>query len=225
MLCSARLVLCATLGLLAACAEGGGVGGGDTGGSGGETTSDGGFGPGPSTSTASTTPTGGSNEGGSSEGGAPPVGGSGEGGSGTACDFTAPEVCDGAEPLPAIAGDEDGAPVTRNGHTSKWFKIHVEEQDSGIFDADISYTVSLTSPPGAVYALHVYQAAQDSPPNCNATVKNGTGNPPSVHDSWDDDQPIGGENDSTWVIIEVAHVSGEACSSSDNWTLTVTGNT
>lgn len=169
--------------------------------------------------------TGGSpSDGGASDGGSPPIGG--EGGSPVVtCDFTAPEMCDGAEPLPAIAGDEGNPTATRNGHTNKWFKIHIEEQDSSIGGEDLSYTVSLTSPPGVVYSLKVYPGAEDGPADCNAGVVNGTGNPPSVHDSWDDDQGFGGEDDSKWLIIEITHVSGELCSSADNWTLLVQGNT
>ena len=216
--------LCFAIGLCAACAEGGGVGGGSEGGGG--ISSDGGAPSGPSSTTGNTQPTtGGSpSDGGAADGGSPPIGG--EGGSPvTTCDFTAPEICDGAEPLPAIAGDEGNPTATRNGHTNKWFKIHIEEQDSGIGGEDLSYTVSLTSPPGVVYSLKVYPGGEDGPADCNAGVVNGTGTPPSVHDSWDDDQGFGGEDDSKWLIIEITHVSGELCSSSDNWTLLVQGNT
>ncbi len=206
------------------CAEGGGVGASNEGGGG--ASADGGAPSGPSSSTGNTQPTTGGSppEGGSASGGSPPIGG--EGGSPMpTCDFTAPEMCAGAEPLPAIAGDEGSPSATRNGHTNKWFKIHIEEQDSGIGGVDLSYTVSLTSPPGVVYSLKVYPGAEDGPADCNAGVVTGIGNPPSVHASWDDDQGFGGEDDSKWLIIEITHVSGELCSSSDNWTLLVQGNT
>lgn len=170
-------------------------------------------------------------EGGAPEGGAPPEtggGGMGEGGSPpVGCDFTAPEMCTVAEPLPAVAGDKNADMVTRTGDTNKFFKIHIEEQDSGILDPeDLSYTVSLTSPPGAQYNLIVRESSQAaSVPNCNGTPKNGTGAPQSVHASWGDDQGFGGEDDSVWLIIEIQHVSGEACGPDNSWTLLVRGNT
>jgi hypothetical protein len=220
------LALCLVIGLCAACAEGGGVGGSEN--EGGGVPSDGGAGAGPSGPSSTTgnmqPPMGGDPSDGGS-GGTPPMGGEGGGGPMPTCDFTAPEMCAGAEPLPAIAGDEGSPSATRSGHTNKWFKIHIEEQDASIGDEDLSYTVSLASPPGVVYSLKVYTGAEDGPADCNAGVANGVGNPPSVSASWDDDQGFGGEDDSKWLIIEITHVSGELCSSSDNWTLLVQGNT
>lgn len=217
-----------------ACAEGerledGDGGAGGLGGAGGSTTD--------SSVGASSNDTTNNNGAGPPEGGSPPEGGAppetggggmGEGGSPPVeCDFTAPELCAQAEPLPAVAGDKDADMVTRTGDTSKFFKVHIEEQDSGILDPeDLSYTVSLTSPPGAQYNLIVRESSQAaSAPNCNGTAKNGTGTPQSVHASWGDDQGFGGEDDSVWLIIEVQHVSGEACGPDNSWTLLVRGNT
>lgn len=144
-------------------------------------------------------------------------------GGGPLCDFSAPENCDGAEVLPAISGDEGNDVVTRTGVGAKWFKIHVEEDDGSVFEEDMSYRVSLSSPASVNYDLRVYPSAEQSPPNCNATPITGTGTPESVQQSWDDSQGIGGENDSIWVIIEIAHVSGDECAADDEWTLQVQG--
>ncbi|NUP11768.1 MAG: hypothetical protein HOW73_37450 [Polyangiaceae bacterium] len=235
----ARAVACVSVALIVvACAEGENLVGG-SGPDGGGSVNGGGPGNGgndavsSSASSMNTTTTGpndgGSNEGGSGEGGIPAVGGGGEGGEGGApgpvCDYAAPEVCAQAELLPAVAGDEGSDVVTRMGDSSRWFKVHIEEQSSSISESDLSYTVKLTSPPGMNYDLKVHQGPQDGSPDCNGTLKLGAGNPETVSDSWDDDQGIGGEDDSTWLVIEIVYVSGTTCGSSSQWTLEVRGNT
>lgn len=223
------VVACGLL-ALTACAEGGSIDGeGGAGGGAGLGGSDGTTNAASTTGasvSASSTGVGAGDEGGAmGTGGEPPLGGSGEGGGGPLCNFTAVEDCATAEPLPAIGGDEDDPPVIRMGDSSKWFKIHIEEQVSGISGEDLSYTVSLTSPPGMNYDLRVRQGAQNGSPECNATIKNGAGTPESVSDAWDDDQGFGGEDDSVWLVIEVVHVSGDDCGTGAQWTLQVQGHT
>jgi hypothetical protein len=212
---------------LTACAEGGSIGEGGAGGGSGLGGANGTTDAGSTTGVSvSTTGAGAGDQGGAmGTGGEPPSGGSGEGGGGPVCNYTAVEDCATAEPLPAIAGDEGNPMVVRMGDTSKWFKIHIEEQDSSIGGEDISYTVSLTSPPGMNYDLKVRQGAQEGNPECNAAILNGTGTPESVSDSWGDDQGFGGEDDSVWLIIEVVYVSGDDCGTGAQWSLQVRGNT
>ena len=197
----------------------GGTGAADTG-TGGTGATDPGTGGTGASDTTTTTGTGG--EGGSGAGGS---GGGGSGGAGGSpvCDFQAPNNCASAEQLAAVSGDE-GDTVTASGSGSKWLKVQVQETDSGIFETDISYKVSLTSPPGMDYDLYVKQGPQDGSPNCGATEVKGTlsGGSESVSASWDDDQGIGGEDDSVWLSIEVRHVSGDDCDA--KWSLTVVGN-
>lgn len=215
--------------LLFACAEGGEIGGGSASGGG---SSDGGSssqGAGPTTTDTTTTTTG---TGAGPEGGMAPMGGGGAGvggdpgtgGGGPVCNFSAPEMCAAAEPLPAISGDEGSDVVTRTGVGSKWFKVHVEETDSGIFGADLSYRVSLASPPGMNYDLKIHQGAQAAAAaDCNGALKTGAGTPESVSDNWGDDQGFGGEDDSVWLVIEIVYVSGNDCSNGATWTLQVLG--
>jgi len=212
---------------LTACAEGGsidGEGGGGSGEGGANGSTSAASTTGPNSSSAST---GAGDEGGAGAGGTPAVGGggAGEGGNPQQCDYTASEDCAGAEPLPAIAGDDGSPIVTVTGDTSKWVKIHIEEQVSGISGENLSYTVSLTSPAGMNYDLKVRQGAQEGNPECDAAVQNGTGTPESVSDSWDDDQGFGGEDDSVWLVIEVVYVSGDDCGTGSLWTLQIRGNT
>lgn len=123
--------------------------------------------------------------------------------------------------MSSVAGD-DGGTSTVMAAGSRWFQIHVTEESSSIFESDLSYTATLNAPSGDVYNLIVHEGPQDGNPDCSATPKMGSGSPPSVHAGWDDSQPIGGEDDSLWLSIEVQFVSGTNCS---DYTLTVQGGT
>jgi hypothetical protein len=93
---------------------------------------------------------------------------------------------------------------------------------SSIIDyPSLSYRAKLTSPPGASYGLFVY-TGDDSGPTCFAPAKQGTGNPAVVTDSWGDSL---GSDDTTWLTLEVRYLSGTACGPSDQWNLTIEGNT
>ena len=183
-------------------------GSGGTGGAGGE----GAHGTTTTTSTTSTAGTGG-------EGG-----GGGGGGNAPACDFDAPNTCPSAEQLPSVSGDEGGT-AQGQGKTSKWLAVHITEDDSSIFPTDLSYTVTLTSPAGMDYDLFVRQGPEDGSPDCNAAEKKGqpSGSSETVHAGWNDDQGLGGEDDSLWLCIEVRWISGDDCNAT--WTLTVQGAT
>jgi hypothetical protein len=213
--------------LVTACAEGesltgafggsGDVGGSDTGGA--PSTSTGGA---PTTTTITT-------GGMTVEGGFGGMGTGGMGGEpttsvggGTPCNFTAPEDCAGAEILPAVSGD-DGGMVTRNGTTSKWWKVQISETNSSVFGENLSYRVTLASPASVNYDLRVYENGDDEPASCSVAPKAGSGNPETVQNDWDDTQGFGGEDNSRWLIIEIFHVSGTECNPEDQWTLSVQG--
>ena len=229
-----RFIFAVCLQSVMACAEGGElvVGGGGSGGEGGSgatgPSSSSGTTTGPTTQGPSTSPasSGVSNGGMGGEGGDGGVGGmpTTNVGGGPLCDFSAPESCAGAEVMPAVSGDEGNDSVTRTGVGSKWFKVHIEEDDGSIIESDMSYRVTLASPSSGNYDLRVYEAAEGDPPDCGVTPATGTGSPELVANSWDDSQGIGGENDSLWLVIEIAHVSGDECAMDDQWTLQVQGN-
>jgi hypothetical protein len=216
--------------LVSACAEGESLtgtfgGGGDATGTGGTDT-----GGAPTTTVTGGAPTTTVTTGGMAvDGGAGGFGVGGSGGDpttsvggGTPCDFTAPEDCAGAEILPAVSGDEGGM-VTRNGTTSKWWKVQISETDSGIFETDLSYRVTLASPASVNYDLRVYESGDDQPASCSVAPKVGSGNPETVQNGWDDSQGFGGEDNSRWLVIEIFHVSGTECNPEDQWTLSVQG--
>jgi hypothetical protein len=148
----------------------------------------------------------------------------GEGGAEPMCDFDAPNSCATAQSLGTLAGDSGSPSVSMMGETSMWFIVYIEEQDSNVFETDMSYTVTLTSPAGMDYDLVVHQGPQDGDPDCNATPIYGNGTTTqTVSSSWDDDQGFGGEDDSLYLNIFVEHVGGDLCDAP--WTLTVQGHT
>lgn len=124
--------------------------------------------------------------------------------------------------MQAIAGDDGGDTRTASGTTSRWFKVLVEEVVSDLFDYPrLSYTVTLASPPETSYGLFVYTGTETMA-TCTAGMKQGTGVPESVSDTWGDALGI---DDSTWLTIEVRYLSGGACGPSDEWHLIVRGHT
>lgn len=200
--------------------DGSGAGGSDMGGNGGDGVGGDGVGGSGGTSIGGA---GGSG----AMGGAGGSGGMGAGGSGgvggNPCSFASPNACATAEQLSAVSGDEGGT-ATASGTGSKWLKVHVEETDSSIFSSDLSYKVTLTSPAGMDYDLFVKQGPEDGNPDCGAAEKKGapSGASESVSNDWNDDQGLGGEDDSVWLNVEVRHVSGNDCNAT--WSLTVQGN-
>ena len=161
----------------------------------------------------------------SGEGGAGAEGGGGsggEGGAGGECDYTAPATCSGAEGLAEIAGDTGNDVRTAMGDTSRFFRVYVAEAVSSPVDYPaLSYTASLSSPPGMDYDLYVY-TGDDSSPDCQAQPTKASGTPEQTGDTWGDS--IGSE-DGTWLTLEVRYVSGTACGPQSSWTLTIAGNT
>jgi len=141
---------------------------------------------------------------------------------GPTCDFSAPAGCQNATPLPSVDGDQGNDTRTASGDTSKWFTVEVMEAVSSLISyPQLSYTVTLVSPPGTLYGLFVYPGT-GSGPTCFAQVKQGSGNPATVSDTWSDTPVI---DDSKWITVEVRWLSGDACGPSDLWHLTVAGHT
>ena len=144
---------------------------------------------------------------------------SGTGGAG--CDYTATNTCAGSDTMSAIAGDKDNDTRIVKGTTSKWFKVQVNEVVSSIISyPQLSYTATLTTPPGMDFDLFEYDGTT-STPSCSGNPKHALGTPESVSDSWGDTL---NSDDTQWLTLEVRYISGDMCPS-DQWTLTVKGHT
>ncbi len=140
------------------------------------------------------------------------------------CDLITPDTtCELGTMLGPVSGD-DGSAASQTGTGSTWFLVQVQETNASIFEEDLSYTVQLESS-DVDYDLYVYQGPQDGDPDCDVVPAQGVGmdGVESVSAGWDDDQGIGGEDDSLWLAIEIVHATGSDCAA--EWTLTVTGGT
>ena len=99
--------------------------------------------------------------------------------------------------------------------------VLVNDSNAYGINHDESYTATLKSPPGMPFDLYVYTGDASSP-NCLATPVLGSGTPESVSDQWPD---VVFQDDSRWITFEVRSVSGQPCTPTAKWTLTVVGNT
>ena len=125
------------------------------------------------------------------------------------CVYDAPNTCQTGTSLGTVGGDNGGTQVV-TGKTSQWFVVYVEEQDSSIIETDLSYTVSLQSPPGMDFNLVVHQGPQDGQPDCNAAPQLGMGSgTETVHNSWDDDQGLGPQLEPVELRMESALAGAE----------------
>jgi hypothetical protein len=84
-----------------------------------------------------------------------------------------------------------------------------------------SYTATLVSPPGMPFDLYAYTGDANAP-DCLAPAVLGSGNPETVSGSWPD---VAIQDDSRWITLEVRSFSGQPCTPSAMWTLTVVGHT
>lgn len=218
------LLLVGSLSVLAACAQGSEIGTGG-GGSGGN------LGAGGSKSTvasSSHSTTGSVTSSSSSTTGSSSSSSSGSStGSGMMCDFTAPNTCAAATGIPSISGDTGSDVRMMTGSSSEFLQIHVTEDDSSVFSkVSLSFTATLTSPPGTVYNLIIHEGSDGNGTDCNAPPMNGTpsgGATQTVSNSWSDTQGIGGIDNSRWLSIQIIHVSGNDCITP--WNLKIQGHT
>lgn len=144
-------------------------------------------------------------------------GGGGTGGSEPLCDYDAPNTCTAATEIEAIDGDTGSDVRTLNGITSKWFKLRINEGSNLI--NDLSYVVTLKSPPGMDFDLYEY-VGDGAATNCLGSAIHAMGDPESVSDAWSDS--IGTDN-GRWISLEVRYISGSACGADAKWTLTAEG--
>ena len=247
--------LTCTVALVVACANGGGqadqgafddagadstASGSDTGsGSGSGSSSGSGSGSSSGSSSGGTTSSSGSSSGGAmmdggNESGGDDGGGAGDDASsddgGNALCSTSPDQCvASATSLGSVAGDETGATVAASGYTSEWLRLDETEQDNSPVGKAMSFTATLTSPPGLNYDLYAYLGASGGVGNIECTtVKGQSTNPAGEQDQvtfqWG--ETTGGiandSDDSATVMIEVRWVSG-VCSTAQNWSLQAHG--
>ncbi len=142
---------------------------------------------------------------------------SGQGG-GPACDYSAPGDCIAAEEIASIDGDSNNDMRNVSGTTEYWYRIYVAE--ASVLSTDLSFSATLTSPPGINWDLYVYQG-DSTAPKCFADPDKALGDPDTATFSWSD---TFGSEDGRWYNLEVRYAGGSACGVDATWNLAVVGN-
>lgn len=141
------------------------------------------------------------------------------------CDPTA--LCPDLESIGSVSGDTDSPSITANGTRSKWLKVRVTEDDSGLTAVALSATLTLDSPAGSNFDLYVYVAntAQQTDIECTKLTKASTNASGAdvVSIGWPDKQGVGGLEDGRNVTVEIRFAGG-TCPDTAPWSLLVEGN-
>jgi|HubBroStandDraft_6_1064221.scaffolds.fasta_scaffold345013_3 hypothetical protein len=111
---------------------------------------------------------------------------------------------------------------TVSGTTSQWFKVLVNDVHEYFSSPPDSFTATLTSPPGMRFDLYAYEGTiGGTMTDCDAPAIHPMGDPETISDQW----PGSDGTTNRWLVFEVRYISGTACGSAAQWTLTVAGNT
>ncbi len=147
----------------------------------------------------------------------------GDAGTPTAC--VSPNVCLGAITMTAVSGDTGSPRSTQTGSTSKWLKIRVSEDDSGVTGAKLKLKLTLTSPAGTNFDMRVYVPNDGSSQKCTGADRatSATAGPDVASVEWGEGFLANGDQDDRTVTVEVFHVSG-TCDTAQTWTLLAEGN-
>ncbi len=150
--------------------------------------------------------------------------GSSGGGSQGAC--VATNTCPTASGLGGVSGDENSAGLDANGQLPTWVEFEVSEDDSSVFGSGMSFTVTLSSPPGADFDLFVYRSAEGGSSGCGGQMQQSTnaGGFDSVSMSWGEGGVANNSDDGVWVAVEI-RAKNDICAPPGEWTLVVSGNT
>ena len=112
------------------------------------------------------------------------------------------------------------------GDTDTWVTLQVSENNSDVIGEQLTFTASLTSPPGSDFDLFVFRGSPGGSTGCGGQQDQSTNAAgiDSVFMSWGEGAFANNEDDSAWVAIEVRAKNG-MCVPGAEWTLTVIGDT
>ena len=127
--------------------------------------------------------------------------------------------------LAGIGGDEDGGgESSASGYQAAWYSIRLSETDSGPLADPMSIQTTLTSPASAMFDLFVYVDTSNDDVDCStptgSVTTNGTTETSNIE--WGETGTLAnGADDSRTVSIEVRPKSGDSCSASATWSLSI----
>ena len=134
-----------------------------------------------------------------------------------------PVTCETAEVIGMVSGDEASDAIGISGADATWITFQVTEDNDAVVGESLSFTVTLSSPPGVDYDLYVYRGAPGGPTGCSGVLDSSTSASPTdvVHMSWGEAGVANGIDDRAWVAVEV--VPKDTCPDGSQWTLDVDG--
>jgi hypothetical protein len=149
--------------------------------------------------------------------------------SGTPCDVLSSSDCSGgATDLGSVSGDKNADVKTATGTDNQFLRVKVTEDDSAILSSkDLHVRVTLSSTAPANFDLYVYLGstkADGGSIECSSVKDYSTvsGSDDVIEETWTDNHPIGGSDDTRYVTIEVRSATPTCTGAS--WSLTVEGN-
>lgn len=157
--------------------------------------------------------------------------GSGESSSGgeeTGGDPSCPEdaTCATATVIGMVSGDESSPVIGLELAESTWVSFQVTEDSDSLGGEALTFTATLTSPPGFDFDLFVYRGPDGGATGCGGMLEQSTsaGASDVVHMSWGEGAVANGADERAWVAAEIRPKNG-TCDPAASWTLVVEGDT
>lgn len=137
-----------------------------------------------------------------------------------------PGTCQSAGSIGNVSGDQGSPSLQSNSSQPAWRTFLVTEDDDAIEGAGMSFTVTLVSPAGADFDLHVYRGVEGGGTGCGGFLQSSTngGGIDEVTMTWGEGVLANGVDDSAWVAVEIV-AKNDMCAPPEEWSLTVEGNT
>lgn len=135
-------------------------------------------------------------------------------------------TCEDAHDLGAIAGDADGAQVSRRGTCSEWLRIQVNETNSLPLANPMRLKATLFSPPDVDFDLFVYVNKDQNSVECTKLADKSelpANRSDVVSLRWGEEYTGNNSDDQRPVSIEIRAKDPASCGK-DSWLLVVEGN-
>jgi len=140
-------------------------------------------------------------------------------------DCTTAITCQQAVSLGSVSGDEGSPVLTTSGEEPTWVTFHVTENNRSVAGEEVSFTVTLQSPPDVDFDLYVYRGPDGGNTGCNGTgASSVTEAVDSVHMEWGEGLVANGSDEDAWVAVEIRAKNG-MCVPGAVWSLTADGDT
>ncbi|HEX4451768.1 MAG TPA: hypothetical protein VH143_12905 [Kofleriaceae bacterium] len=138
---------------------------------------------------------------------------------------TTAATCATATALPGMGGDEDGGgSVSESGYQAAWYSVRLSETDSGLGADPMSIYTTLSSPAGASFDVFVYVDTGNDDLDCATPTGTVTtsGTTETSNMEWGETGTFANDSDdSRTVSIEIRPKSGDMCTSTATWSLSI----